>query len=214
MKDIDSINKIAQICFYCITIILGFLTFRNAKRGLLNPVNTEYHKKVIERLSEVSEELASEFYNDSEKDWFQINDITNAVDRINDFYLENKEEILSKKQFPICGYPLPELSSHLRTLISRINFDPFIPIKIRDLIIELLENRLEYTESIIVEELDRYCDELAEGLHTEFFEHNDGLVQTRVNKRLSELGLDESQVQEAVNDIQIEIQHYFRSFQP
>lgn len=214
MKDIDSISKIAQICFYFITIILGFLSFRNAKKGLLNPMNTEYHKKVIERLSEVSKELASEFYNDSEKDWFQINDITNAVDRINDFYLRNKEEILSKREFPFFGYPLPELSSHLRTLISRINFDPFIPIKIRNLIIELLENRLEYTESIIVEELDRYCNELAEGLHTEFFEYNDGLVQTRMNKRLSELGLDEIQVQKEVNDIQNEIHHYFRSFQP
>lgn len=214
MNDLDSINKLVQISFYVITVIIGVCTYRNAKKGLLNPVNTEYQKKVIERLSEISTQLGNEFYNDSTKNWYAINNLQEPVNRINSIFTEYKEKILKEKKFVEFAYPLPELSTHLRTLISRIKFDPFVPKDIRNLIIDLLESRLNYTELIIVEELEKYKDELALGMHTQYFEYNDGLVENRVNNRLEQLGLDEIQIEESVNNIQSEIQNYFNSFKP
>jgi len=54
---IDVILKLVQIAFYLTAAIIAVLTYLKAIRGLLSPVNTEYQKKVIERLGMVSDEL-------------------------------------------------------------------------------------------------------------------------------------------------------------
>jgi len=50
--ELDSLTKIAQIIFYSGGLLLGVLTYGRAKSTILNTVNTEYHKKVIEHLAE------------------------------------------------------------------------------------------------------------------------------------------------------------------
>ena len=58
---IDQILKVTQILFFGIAATVAILTYRKAKDGLLNTVNTEYQKKVINRLDELAKELGSEF---------------------------------------------------------------------------------------------------------------------------------------------------------
>jgi hypothetical protein len=60
--------KIAQIVFYffgvlgvCGTVTLGVLTYRAATRGWLTPVNAEYQKRVMDRLTQLSKDLYEEF---------------------------------------------------------------------------------------------------------------------------------------------------------
>ena len=51
---IDTLSKIVQISFYIVVGLTAVLTYISAKKGLLNTVNTEYQKKVINRLEEIS----------------------------------------------------------------------------------------------------------------------------------------------------------------
>jgi len=44
---IDQILKVTQILFFGIAGTVAILTYRKAKDGLLNTVNTEYQKKAI-----------------------------------------------------------------------------------------------------------------------------------------------------------------------
>lgn len=52
---------LAQIAFYVVGAIVAIPTYRAARRGLLNTVNTEYQKRVMDRLHRLSEDLYSEF---------------------------------------------------------------------------------------------------------------------------------------------------------
>lgn len=52
---------VVQILFYLVTGWIVVLTYRNARKTLLSPAHTEYHKNVITRLKELSEKLDSEF---------------------------------------------------------------------------------------------------------------------------------------------------------
>ena len=65
----DSVLKFVQILFYLTAGFVAILTYIKAKSGLLNTINTEYHKKVIDRLSALSEDLFSEFDHESDNYW-------------------------------------------------------------------------------------------------------------------------------------------------
>ncbi len=66
---LDDGLKVTQIAFYVAAGVVAILTYLKAKRGLLNTVNTEYQKKVIERLGSIADELLEEFDPASERYW-------------------------------------------------------------------------------------------------------------------------------------------------
>ena len=55
--------------FYIIAGIVAVLTYRAAVKGWLTPTNTEYQKRVIDRLAKLSEGLFAEFDPTSENYW-------------------------------------------------------------------------------------------------------------------------------------------------
>ena len=57
----DIAVKIFQSLFYIIASTVAIMTYLKAKDGLLNSVNTEYQKKVMEKLTQLSEEIIDEF---------------------------------------------------------------------------------------------------------------------------------------------------------
>ena len=65
----DLTLKFFQIIFYITASVITVLTFIKAKNGLLNSVNTEYQKRVMDRLASLSNELYDEFDPDSESYW-------------------------------------------------------------------------------------------------------------------------------------------------
>src|SRR5436309_1012595 len=84
--DLDNLTKLVQIGFYATGATVAVLTYRSAKRGLLNTVNTEYQKRVIERLHALAEELLSEFDPGSPNYWAAKGIIEEAVRQINKDY--------------------------------------------------------------------------------------------------------------------------------
>jgi hypothetical protein len=72
-----------QIAFYVTLAVVTVLTFLRAKKGLLSNVNTEYHKKVIERLDALSKALLDEYDLDSPNHWSKHLLAGDAVRKIN-----------------------------------------------------------------------------------------------------------------------------------
>src|SRR5262249_2337439 len=133
-----------------------------AKRGLLNTVNTEYQKRVMDRLAKLSEELFSEFDPGSDKHWSKERPIEAILHEINEVFERNKDEILELGQYP---YGIIHTSdvSRLHGILQAVVSDPFIPENIREAAVDLLENRLVVIHSVYWKEFDKYSKELAKG---------------------------------------------------
>jgi hypothetical protein len=129
--------KIIQIAFYTIGMIVAILTYRAAKRGLLNTVNTEYQKRVMDRLQKLSEDLYSEFDLSAPTHWARIRPVHEAIEAINKVFENRRDEILTARKY-YCGTPYTEDVRRLRDLLDPVVSDPFIPENIRAAVIDLL----------------------------------------------------------------------------
>ena len=78
--------KVVQIAFYVVGAVVAILTYRAARRGLLNTVNTEYQKRVMDRLRRLSEDLYGEFDPSSEAYWPKVRAVHDAIEQINDVF--------------------------------------------------------------------------------------------------------------------------------
>jgi hypothetical protein len=141
--ELESVSKFLQAVFYLTASILAILTYRSAKRGLLNTVNTEYHKKVIERLSALSNELYDEFDTSSPSYWAKEMPSKELISRMNEQARQSRHEILTSKddRWRI-GVPVTKSEVHLMNLSKKYKSDPFLPETVRSKLVTFLEGRL------------------------------------------------------------------------
>src|SRR5690349_6251808 len=93
------ILKLVQTGFYIVGAIIAILTYRAARRGLLNSVNTEYQKRVMDRLQKLSEELYSEFDPSSPNYWARSNPMRDAMQQMNKMFMAHRDLILKVGRF-------------------------------------------------------------------------------------------------------------------
>ena len=206
--------KIVQIIFYAVGVIIAVLTYRAAKRGLLNTVNTEYQKRVMDRLYKLSEDLYGEFDLSSPSHWANIRPVHDSIQEINETFENNKSEILAQRKY-YYGTPVTEDVKRLRDLLNPVVSDPFIPDKIRDAVVDLLENRLQVLNSIYIREFEKYADNLAKGKHPPLTELDDvNKIHNKIVEQKNKQGCGVTQIEAEVHEIRGLIQEYFESFNP
>ncbi len=154
---LDCILTVTQIMFYIVASVVAILTFRSARKGLLNTVNTEYYKKVLGKVEELSEELISEFDQNSPNYWIKNKGIEQSIERIHDDMVQNKKLILTNKMF-MPGVPVDYFSIKLMNFVNKIKSDPFIPSEIRNQVVKHLEHRAITMQRICLEELNNYIN--------------------------------------------------------
>jgi hypothetical protein len=203
--------RIAQIAFYAVIATVTVLTFLRAKSTLLSPINTEYHKKVIDRLDTLSKQLLDEFDRESDNFWGKGDPIGTAVGEIIERFNKHKEAILAAGEFP--GTPSHPDYDRLDTFVQRIKSDPFIPAVIRDEITDLLESRANTILELHLTELEEYKAELATGKR-EPKEHDAAIIHNKINKQLYERGCGISQIEDEVHQIRKSVQQYLERFNP
>jgi hypothetical protein len=211
----EHILHLVQIAFYILGGILATLTYIKAKNGLLNTINTEYHKKVIERLSHLSDELYEEFDSSSPKYWAKNHPSKELVSRINEQIKDQKERFIGlKKEDRDIGIPVVESSAYLENLASKYRTDPFLPKSIRAAVVSFLEERLQAQQEAHIEVTEYYLEQLSRGKHWDTLDSNDGWIHNRILDHVYKRGFGVSQVQDKINNIRLEIQEYFESFNP
>lgn len=213
---IDNALKIVQILFYITVATVTILTYRSAKNGLLNTVNTEYQKKVINKLEEVSIELGSEFDPTSPNYWANYNPIRDSISEINDIFERNEDYILEIGEYPF-GTIVPSNINRLNTFIAKIKSDPFLPEEIREEIIRFLERRVRTTMSVYWEEFESYTELLIDGAKPFATDGEDPAFDEFHNSiicKLNEKGLGIAAIEAEINKIRSYIQLYLESFNP
>lgn len=205
--------KLVQIGFYSIAAIVTVLTYRAARRGLLNTVNTEYQKRVMDRLQKLSEDLYSEFDPSSEDYWPKVRPVDEALKRINSNFNRHKDKILAGGES--FGIPVTQDVVRLQRLLDPVISDPFVPDNIREAVVDLLETRLDVLQSIYIAEFEQYERELAKQKHGPWTEFEDvGALHNRIVGKQSLQGCWVDQIESDVHDIRGLIQEYFDSFNP
>ena len=212
---LGTILKVVQILSYIVAGAVAIFTYRSAIRGWLTPINTEYQKKVIETLDKISIDLASEFDLDSPNSWLVSaqKDFPAAVKSINQWFINDKEAILSKKEFH-CPIPVLKEEMHLDKMLKRIISDPFIPSVIRSQLAEFLSNRTVALRKTLHETFEGYQKALAQGKYQDSLDENHSWLWNKFIEVIRKKGFGIEKNEETVNRIRIAIQEYFESFDP
>ena len=211
---LDAALKAIQIAFYVIGSVVAVLTYRAAKRGLLNTVNTEYQKRVMDRLQRLSKDLYSEFDPSSPKHWSKMRPVHDAIEEINNVFHRWTDDILAAKAYHY-GTPYPADVKRLNELLHPLLSDPFIPANIREVVVDLVENRLQVMSSIYSREFELYAGRLAKGKQTPITELDDvNKIHNRIVEQLRRQGCGVTQIEAEVHRVRRLIQDYFETFNP
>lgn len=211
--ELDSVTKVAQILFYGGGLLIGMLTYRRAKSTILNTVNTEYHKKVIERLADLSEELYREFDFSSDEVWHRQDDVGHVVERLHEEIAGQKENIVASGEVD-SGVPMSPKQMQLMNLTKKYKSDPFLPEAIRNKVVGLLERRSNAMFSAYMTVMNQYMSGLAKGRYWDTLDTNKHWLHNQVMDHLRKDGVSITDIEEAVHDIRLEIQRYFKQFSP
>lgn len=213
---LDSLLKTIQVFFYFAVGTTAILTYRGIKKSLLNTVNTEYQKKVINRLEEVSKELGSEFDSKSTNYWPNFKPVKELITDINKTFLNNKDYIEEIGAYPF-GRIITTEEKRISEILNQIESDPFIPDSIRKLTKKSLGSRIGTLLEIYQEWSDIYIEKLLNGDRPfspngddqEFDNFHNNIVDIK-RKR----GCGVTQIEKDMHDIRKSIQMYFESFNP
>lgn len=74
------------------------MTYIKAKNGLLNSINTEYQKRVMDRLSQLASEIYEEFDPISEKYWAKEEQAKEVLSDLHEKIIPYKHEIITEKK--------------------------------------------------------------------------------------------------------------------
>lgn len=201
------------MAFYLTASTVAILTFIKAKNGLLNSVNTEYQKKVMERLSQLSEELWEEFDYSSEKHWSNDKNLKDTLDDIHEYAINNKHEILTKKT-GFHGIPMPKKQIELMALKEKLKSDPFVPNEIRNKLVSILDNRVSSMFEAYHSVIGEYQKEIENGEHWDKFDDNHGWIHNKVVSVMRKNGAGITDLENAAHEVRLEVQKYYNQFNP
>lgn len=209
----DTLLKIIQVGFYITASSVAILTYLKAKDGLLNTVNTEYQKRVIDRLAELSTEIFDEFNCSSDYHWSKERSVKEVLDILHEEIKLNKHEIITGDR-SFHGIPVSKKEQRLYAFLSAVKSDPFIPSDIRDKVVNLVEERIKITRSAYHIEIEKYQEGLKSGKYWDTLDTNHNWLHNKILHHLYESGYGTSDIENKVHEIRADIQLYFEGFNP
>lgn len=203
-------QQIAQISFYLFTAGLALLTYRSAKRGLLNTVNTEYQKRAMDRIQQLSDELLAEFDMRSPTFWHNDWQFEGYVRPVFEAAASAR-----KMGIPVPGM-VPESKSlaRLRHIEQRVTSDPFLPREVRTVVLSHLRARLSVLFGAWGEVFQRYVAELNEGKHGISLSTDAKMIGQWFLDVLRGRGQELYQFEEDVHEVRLALQAYLESYNP
>ncbi|HDY8173928.1 TPA: hypothetical protein RQL04_004425 [Vibrio vulnificus] len=209
----ESAVKIIQILFYITGSVVAVLTFLKAKNGLLNTVNTEYQKKVLERLHQISEDIWEEFDFSSDKHWSKEKDLDEVIDRIHTEARKFKHEIITGKH-QLHGVPMPLKQRELMAFTEKLKSDPFVPQEIRSKLLKILDKRSDALFHSYYRVLKEYQQGLCEGKYWETLDENKYWINNQIVEFMCNEGAGVQDNESAAHEMRLEIQKYYEKFNP
>lgn len=212
--DIDCILKFTQIGFYITGGTIVVLTYLKAKKGLLNTIYTEYQKKALLKVEEISNYLISEFDMESDFHCSKQMIIEDCVKEMLENFKKNKEILLKEKRWT-GGIPGNPIIRRLENWVNKVKSDPFIPKAIRNIVVDYLEDRVHKMFAIHQAELRNFGDSLIK--EPEKYEGKENIgaaIHNKIDKSLYNCECGISQVEEKIHELRLEIQKYYEKYDP
>lgn len=231
--DLEDWQRIAQILFYITAGTVAVKTYLKAKLGLLNSINTEYQKRVMDRLSEISADLAEQIDYHSPKHLMSRASTDLVVDQIIEEWRPYKDEFINKKEVYgdiIETIPVPQAIKDLSNKQNVFYMDPFVPDQLNIEIAQFYQAKAkviykaymkvfyEFQKNIFDKNFWAVVDASSEDLSrldvtVKFIHENMKLgVHANVVSTFEELGYKSNHFDDEVNQIQKHIKRYLQQF--
>ncbi|MGG2090853.1 hypothetical protein ABFY59_28625 [Priestia aryabhattai] len=222
LKDIASI---VQICFYVVGATIAILTYRSAKKGLLNTVNTEYQKRVMDHLQELSESLYRDIEDkESEKSlyyhYYKHMYFDVMLKWMAERFKKHMEEGKDPAHFVYRGTSHPLAVRRLFSLRKQITSNPFIPNDISIYVVNFLY-KIEITVIEVTQEMIDVVTEYFREIEVSSYNPNT-LMNYDQNRamirmfetKMKEQGFGKQEVEAEIYKIRIMIKQHLESFNP
>ncbi len=200
-----------QIAFYLSASAVAWLTFAVARKGLLSPVNTEYQKRVMDRLSEIATELGDEWNPKSDACYIHHGEhIHDACADVDDQYDKYKRGEVRADEI---GIKVSPLETRFIEQFNRWRSDPFLPEKLRYELLDFTIKRKQTYSNIYFSEVGKYRKSLVR--------QNEAdprpswvTVNNAIHARLSEAGFGLDDVSRKADVLRLSIQAYMQRYDP
>lgn len=199
---LHNILEVVQIAFYIVAMIVAVATYRAAKQGWLSPINTEYHKRTMDRIQDILGRLFEEFDYHSEK----------FMQRVK---AQSIDALRTEPLLPFGTRPFTEHEMYLRKLESECNSDPFLPESIRGWLLDYVR----YNRGAYVKAYDDAFEKCGFGVIDISVPKPSDQEQTSrayfvIQEALEQQHASSEQRLEALTKVRTQIQHYFAKFDP
>lgn len=212
---LDDILKMTQVLFYLAVGSTAVLTYRSAKRGLLNAVNTEYQKRVMDRLAEISDDLVDHLDYDSSNHFIHTVPCSEVFDELIEKWKPYKSEIIEHGGIPdVINTELspPRNVIDLFKTAERIRSDPFVPEVLRSILSNFYLDKVKILASVFGEVFDEVQVKLLQEKNWEDLESLKNQAYVDIIGRLFSEGHFNSAFEEKVHDLRNRIQNYMKQF--
>lgn len=199
----EYILRWVQIAFYITVGVIAVLAYLKAKKGLFNPVNKEYHKRMILKVEEISNYLHSEFDEESGLFYLKQKEVDYCVDLMISKYKEGELHEGETAVNPV--------TIRLENFLNKVKSEPFVPNPIRNIVVKHLEERLKM-DFIFDEELRSFGESLIKDPE-KYLNDKDiaSSIHNKIIQKRHDLGWGGSNIEEKVNNIRLEIQRYYEN---
>src|SRR5690606_12654289 len=151
---LETIKSVSQIAFWVSAIVLALLTYLNAKKTLLSPVNTEYQKRIFDTLTRLNERLCSELKIGDERHFVRQLHMREALEEICHEWKSNRASV-EQYGLDLPDWPASKEWYEFYSLADDVRYTLFLPQELKDKTIAYLEERAsaaEYAHNYAVKE--------------------------------------------------------------
>lgn len=214
MEYIELIKSISQIIFYVVTMIVAIFTYINARKSILSPVNTEYQKRIFDRLSEITNFICSEFqFGKSEYHLYQLPMEETLKEIVGEYELV-KSSIADKGSFDITDFPASKEWIKFSKKYDEVQFDPYIPEKLKEPILKYLSKRADAANIAHCQAVKNFIDYANEHGCSNVINIDNDEIHNYYLVAMEQQNCDVDSLEIEVDKIKENFQKYMESFQP
>lgn len=211
--NLQDLTSIFQIAFFITGGTVAILTYKSAKRSLLNTVNTEYQKRVMDKLEHLSKKLYDEFNPESDNYWMKTSERQRQYfDEIVDGYKNRNSD--EENAYNLPGVRSSIYDIEIEILLNDVKTDPFIPEEIIDKLVDGLDTKQVSRKLIFYEGIQDFKKELSEGKFDQDIDEASFAIQNYLNDKMYEAGCGTSQIEDEIHEVRKAIRRYLNTFDP
>ena len=210
----ELLKNVAQILFWVLTSVLASLAYFNAKKTLLSPVNTEYQKRIFDKLEILSKKLFSELKIGDDNYWLYQRPMKEVFTEICNEYKNNKESV-HEFGLEISCSSVGKNYIYFQKLADEIRYELFLPDALKEPLISYLEQRAEAEIFSTAFAVDSYINMINENKNYEEIDEEKFMeIENFYIDGMSESGFDNEAITTKNKEIMDKIINYVQSFNP